>query len=55
MPPVDPAVADALRAVAAKREEQKGAEFRNDGRGEKKSCPLDIEQETVGITVGQAA
>ena len=29
MPPVDPAVADALRAVAAKREEQKGAEFRN--------------------------
>jgi hypothetical protein len=55
MPPVDPAVADALRAVAAKREEQRGAEFRNDGRGEKKRCPLDIEQDAVGIIVGQTA
>ena len=55
MPPVDPAITDALRAVAAQDEEQKDAELRDDGRGEKKRCTLDIEQETVGITIGQTA
>lgn len=55
MPPGNPAVTDALRAVAAQGEEQKGAELRDDGRGEKKRCTLDIEQEAIGITVGQTA